>query len=859
MQLQKRLPKTFSWFFESESFQNWIHTSGPNTLWICGNAGAGKSVLASSIVEQVKSAQTSEEKLFYFLRKDTVLQSSAAEFLENLVSQFMMESQPLVPNHILKALLSIVESSSGWISQDQFRRHMRNILKSVDIASRLILVLDGLDDHHWIPTILCEELQVANKLRHNDQAHKCVISSRFSCPADFSRKSITVVDMNKEAGIRNDIFWYAKTQLASIFCNLDRDDLAHLATLISSRAENILLWAVLAIERLHVDATAKELREEILSLPFGLDNIYRSIMQKIPSGVSGRGTEIIQFIAAATRPLKLSELQEAFSSSSKSCDDHRQVEEPDRKHVSWNGGPWNSEADLLESCGGLVTITKDGYVNLVHASVRDFLSKPNMADTTNCFLLGAHDLVARKCLHTLCSSNPSRLLSICGRCRTKDESCGTTSLQDYAAANWWFHYNIAEPHSRTLAGSLQRSLNIACQDACERLSIPQASRYNDLLYTTLNFCAYYGANSLMQMHLESGIMPCSNECEQCMTPLSIAAWRGSDDVVATLLQQSSSHYTNQCPGVTLLSCAIASGNPKIVRMVLENGRETDANSSKVEVSMVFAAVSLGDLETVKLLLEYNTGLQSEAASPEIVPATGLTALHIAANYGHLSILSYLIDGEIDDSVECMTPRPPWDCIYFQSWSEDLLLELSGNEQYVWELEERLAAEREITYWSQQFPACVDLDTQDHKGQTPLHLAARNGHNDVLQYLIMRGAAYNVYDRRFRTPLQLAAENGQLRTVHHLMAVGAAIYPTNESFGSFVERIYSYGHEAVANFLMFESYITDLTGKGCRWRMLDHTTKGGRSPVGDALSKKRSRGKKYHLSTVAVLPQRMDTK
>lgn len=75
---------------------------------------------------------------------------------------------------------------------------------------------------------------------------------------------------------------------------------------------------------------------------------------------------------------------------------------------------------------------------------------------------------------------------------------------------------------------------------------------------------------------------------------------------------------------------------------------------------------------------------------------------------------------------------------------------------------------------------------------PLHLAAKNLHIDVLQYLIMRGAAYNVYDHQVCTPLQLAAENGKLQTVKHLVAMGAEIRPTNESLGAFLERIYNDG-------------------------------------------------------------------
>ena len=41
---------------------------------------------------------------------------------------------------------------------------------------------------------------------------------------------------------------------------------------------------------------------------------------------------------------------------------------------------------------------------------------------------------------------------------------------------------------------------------------------------------------------------------------------------------------------------------------------------------------------------------------------------------------------------------------------------------------------------------------DYDGKTSLHLAASEGHVNVVQYLLLHGASFFVHDRRGRTPL-----------------------------------------------------------------------------------------------------------
>ena len=63
---------------------------------------------------------------------------------------------------------------------------------------------------------------------------------------------------------------------------------------------------------------------------------------------------------------------------------------------------------------------------------------------------------------------------------------------------------------------------------------------------------------------------------------------------------------------------------------------------------------------------------------------------------------------------------------------------------------------------------------------PLHLAAEQGHRDVVQTLVAGGAHVNVVNRRDDTPLHLAAGEGRLAVVELLVARGANVNARNAS-------------------------------------------------------------------------------
>jgi FOG: Ankyrin repeat len=66
-----------------------------------------------------------------------------------------------------------------------------------------------------------------------------------------------------------------------------------------------------------------------------------------------------------------------------------------------------------------------------------------------------------------------------------------------------------------------------------------------------------------------------------------------------------------------------------------------------------------------------------------------------------------------------------------------------------------------------------IDARDVYGMTPLYLAVRNTHVDVVYYLLRKGADPNVQDGKWRmTPLHVAAYFGEVVVVKLLLRYGA---------------------------------------------------------------------------------------
>ena len=82
---------------------------------------------------------------------------------------------------------------------------------------------------------------------------------------------------------------------------------------------------------------------------------------------------------------------------------------------------------------------------------------------------------------------------------------------------------------------------------------------------------------------------------------------------------------------------------------------------------------------------------------------------------------------------------------------------------------------------------VDVNKQDARKQTPLWVAAEEGHKDICEVLIQNGASVDENDVTQRTPLWIAAHKKHMDVFKILVDNGADIYHRDE-FGSYPKKL-----------------------------------------------------------------------
>ncbi|KAF9915110.1 hypothetical protein BX616_006871 [Lobosporangium transversale] len=77
-----------------------------------------------------------------------------------------------------------------------------------------------------------------------------------------------------------------------------------------------------------------------------------------------------------------------------------------------------------------------------------------------------------------------------------------------------------------------------------------------------------------------------------------------------------------------------------------------------------------------------------------------------------------------------------------------------------------------------------LSQQSEYGKTPLHMAAANGHIDIVEYLIsiISPEAINIQNEQGNTALHWAATNGHVKVVEALVSKGKADYKLKNAAG-----------------------------------------------------------------------------
>lgn len=376
--LAKKMEGSCEWGSRNPKLNAWITDTDPESriLWCTGRPGAGKSVLASSIIDHLKAIR--KPCAYFFFRRDVAENRSLTDFLRSLAYQAAVH----VPGFRRNLLLLLRE----WFGFRQaggqllWRQVFRDILFKSDHNQPLFLVVDGVDE--------CDEpsmpVRLFSGLRVSSLPVRVIFVSRetHEITSAFARIDGLVNFDKVEMDVDNiDIQRYVHGQMNCIPGQPSFQE--RIKTFMLGKAEGNFLWVFLLCDKLshcHTLDAAKEIFNNVLP---EVEAVYHRMTLLLFGSMRPRNLPLARIIFTwttyAKRPLSLDELLIALQPEYEGMLDLRRT--------------------IITLCGGFIVASKTG-VRPIHFTARKFLvSHPDLEFMPpRC---DAHATMFQKCISVL--------------------------------------------------------------------------------------------------------------------------------------------------------------------------------------------------------------------------------------------------------------------------------------------------------------------------------------------------------------------------------------------------------------------------------------------------------------------------
>ena len=207
-----------------------------------------------------------------------------------------------------------------------------------------------------------------------------------------------------------------------------------------------------------------------------------------------------------------------------------------------------------------------------------------------------------------------------------------------------------------------------------------------------------------------------------LTPLHIAASRGSSEVVKMILSYNPDLEVTTSSGDSALMCAAHYGETEVIRLLLEAGANINHQTNSKRFALQYA-VEMNMEIMLRTLMEYNPEV-------DLIGHFGQTALHCLNSDSSVTIIKILVNGGADLNIRDVDQDTP---ICNAVWSSKI------------EVLEYLAKK-------------AKLDIVGGARGGPLHIACLRSQLRPVKVLVDAGADVNLLDPSCGTPLQSACKS-----------------------------------------------------------------------------------------------------
>ncbi|KAK5140518.1 hypothetical protein LTR32_006705, partial [Rachicladosporium monterosium] len=301
---------TGRWFLESEEYIQW-KTHDRDVLWLHGIPGCGKTIMSSSIIEDLRTVGDSSDRvvLYFFFDFNDSAKQSVDKMIRSLVFQLYQHAES-TRKHV-EQLYSFCNSGREQPGIKALLDTWGTIVENIGAP---YVVLDALDECKTrsdlllqLPRFKCGRACLFLTSRTEEDIESSL--REWVPPSNAISICQGPVDVDIREVVRNRIATDPKLRRFK-----SRPDVCtEIEDKLMEKADGMFRWAVCQLDALQACLDLPSLREALQSLPAGLNETYTRILRGIPEVHRARATRILQFLTFAEYPLRLEEIVDAIA------------------------------------------------------------------------------------------------------------------------------------------------------------------------------------------------------------------------------------------------------------------------------------------------------------------------------------------------------------------------------------------------------------------------------------------------------------------------------------------------------------------------------------------------------------------